>query len=154
VPDEVNDANPTAGTTPPAPAAPPVAAPPAVPGQPRPPMAQQPAEPGWWQASDSWWYPPESQVGAAPGVSVQPAYGYPQGAQPKSRTTAGILGILLGGFGVHRFYLGYTGIGIAQIAVTIVTCGIGAIWGFVEGILILTDSPSFATDANGVPLVK
>jgi TM2 domain-containing membrane protein YozV len=114
-------------------------------------MAQQPSEPGWWQASDSWWYPPESQAAAAPGSSVQPAYGYPQG---KSRTTAGILGIFLGGLGVHRFYLGYTGIGIAQIAVTIVTCGFGAIWGFVEGILILTDSPSFATDANGVPLVK
>ena len=148
--DEPSDANQTAAATPPVPVAPP----PAAPGQPRAPMAQQPSEPGWWQASDSWWYPPESQAGAAPGASVQPAYGYPQGAQPKSRTTAGILGILLGGFGVHRFYLGYTGIGIAQIAVTIVTCGIGAIWGFVEGILILTDSPSFATDANGVPLVK
>jgi TM2 domain-containing membrane protein YozV len=120
-------------------------------------MAQQPSEPGWWQASDGLWYPPESQAGgalAAPASGVQPAYGYPQGAQPKSRTTAGILGIFLGGLGVHRFYLGYTGIGIAQIAVTIVTCGFGAIWGFVEGILILTDSPSFATDANGVPLVK
>ena len=147
--DEPSDANQTAAATPPVPVAPP----PAAPGQPRAPMAQQPAEPGWWQASDSLWYPPESRAGVAatPGASVQPAYGYPQG---KSRTTAGILGILLGGFGVHRFYLGFTGIGIAQIAVTIVTCGLGAIWGFVEGILILTDSPSFATDANGVPLVK
>jgi len=148
VADELNDANQTADATPPAPSAPP----PAAPGQARAPLAQQPAEPGWWQASDSWWYPPEAQSGVAvPGSAVQPAYGAAPG---KSRTTAGILGILLGGFGVHRFYLGYTGIGIAQIAVTIVTCGIGAIWGFVEGILILTDSPSFATDANGVPLVK
>jgi hypothetical protein len=111
-------------------------------------MAQAPAEPGWWQASDGWWYPPESRPGAVAPVP----YGY--GPPGKSRTTAGILGILLGGFGVHRFYLGYTGIGIAQIAVTILTCGIGALWGFIEGIMILVDSPSFATDANGVPLVK
>jgi len=146
VADEPNDANQAGGATP---SAPPVPPPPA-PGQPRAPLAQAPLEPGWWQSSDGWWYPPESQ----PGVLVPPAYGYAQGAQPKSRTTAGILGILLGGFGVHRFYLGYTGIGIAQIAVTIVTCGIGAIWGLIEGIMILVDSPTFATDARGVPLVK
>lgn len=69
----------------------------------------------------------------------------------KSRIAAGILGILLGGLGIHRFYLGYVGIGIAQIVVTIVTLGIGSIWGFIEGILILTGS-SITTDAKGVPL--
>ncbi|HAS08102.1 MAG TPA: hypothetical protein DCR52_02330, partial [Actinobacteria bacterium] len=50
---------------------------------------------------------------------------------------AGILGILIGGLGIHRFYLGYIGIGIAQIVVTLLTFGFGAIWGFIEGILIL-----------------
>lgn len=70
----------------------------------------------------------------------------------KSRLAAGIFGIVLGGLGVHRFYLGYVGIGIAQIAVTLVTCGVGAIWGFIEGILILTKDPRFAADAHGVPL--
>ncbi|MEK7727040.1 MAG: TM2 domain-containing protein [candidate division KSB1 bacterium] len=68
----------------------------------------------------------------------------------KSKLVGGLLGIFLGGFGVHRFYLGYTGIGIAQIAVTIVTCGIGAIWGLIEGILILTGSMN--TDAKGQAL--
>ncbi len=34
--------------------------------------------------------------------------------------------------------------------VTIVTCGLGAIWGLIEGIMILTGSIN--TDANGVPL--
>jgi len=68
----------------------------------------------------------------------------------KSRIAAGILGIVLGGLGVHRFYLGYVGIGIAQIAVTLVTCGIGALWGFIEGILILTGS--IDKDAKGQPL--
>lgn len=50
---------------------------------------------------------------------------------------AGLLGILLGGFGVHKFYLGYTKAGIIQIIVTFLTCGIGSIIGLIEGILYL-----------------
>lgn len=69
----------------------------------------------------------------------------------KSKMAAGLLGIFLGGWGIHNFYLGYTGKGIAQIFVTLFTCGIGAIWGLIEGILILTGSIN--TDANGNPLV-
>ena len=66
----------------------------------------------------------------------------------KSKLIAGLFGILLGGFGIHRFYLGYIGIGVAQIVVTVVTCGVGAIWGLIEGILILVGS-SITTDAEG-----
>ena len=40
--------------------------------------------------------------------------------EAKSKLAAGLLGIFLGSFGVHRFYLGFIGIGIAQIAVTLV----------------------------------
>jgi TM2 domain-containing membrane protein YozV len=69
----------------------------------------------------------------------------------KSKLAAGLLGIFIGGLGVHRFYLGYTGIGIAQILVTLVTCGLGHIWGLIEGILILAGS-SITTDADGRPL--
>ena len=58
----------------------------------------------------------------------------------KDKTAAGILGILLGGFGVHQFYLGSVGTGVILIAATLVTCGIGAILGLVEGILLLTMS--------------
>lgn len=65
----------------------------------------------------------------------------------RSKMVAGILGLFLGSFGVHRFYLGYTGIGILQIVVTIVTCGIGSLWGFIEGILILVGN--FDKDADG-----
>jgi TM2 domain-containing membrane protein YozV len=69
----------------------------------------------------------------------------------KSRLAAGLLGIFLGYLGVHRFYLGYTGIGIAQIIVTIFTCGfVGWIWGLIDGLMILTGSIS--TDAQGRPL--
>lgn len=70
----------------------------------------------------------------------------------KSKLAAGLLGIFLGGLGVHRFYLGYVGIGIAQIAVSVVSCGtLGWIWGLIEGILILTGS-TITTDAQGKPL--
>ena len=69
----------------------------------------------------------------------------------KSKMAAGLLGIFLGGWGIHNFYLGYTGNGIAQIFVTLFTCGFGAIWGLIEGIMILTGSIN--TDAEGNPLV-
>ena len=69
----------------------------------------------------------------------------------KSRLAAGVLGVVLGGLGVHRFYLGYIGIGVAQIVVTICTGGVGVIWGFVEGILILVGT-TITTDFEGKPL--
>ncbi len=66
----------------------------------------------------------------------------------KSKLVASLLGIFLGGFGIHRFYLGYTTIGIVQIIVTVLTCGVGHIWGFIEGILILIGN-TITTDAEG-----
>ena len=53
---------------------------------------------------------------------------------------AGILGILLGGFGIHKFVLGYTKEGIIQIVITFITCGAGSIVGLIEGIIYLTKS--------------
>ena len=67
----------------------------------------------------------------------------------KSKLVAGLLGILLGGWGVHNFYLGHVGKGIAQIFLNF-CCGIGAIWGLIEGILILCGS--IRVDAKGNPL--
>lgn len=72
----------------------------------------------------------------------------PVGAQ-KSKLAAGLLGIFLGGLGIHNFYLGYIGKAIAQIILSF-CFGAGAIWGFVEGILILTGNIN--KDANGIPL--
>lgn len=73
----------------------------------------------------------------------------PEGEQ-KSRIVAGLLGIFLGLFGVHNFYLGNTTRAIIQIVLTIVTCGTAGLWGFIEGIMILCGKIN--TDANGVPL--
>ncbi len=77
----------------------------------------------------------------------------PAGMQ-KSQIAAGILGILLGGLGIHNFYLGYTGKAVAQLLISILSIGflsfVSAIWGLVEGIMILTGS--IAVDGKGVPL--
>lgn len=68
----------------------------------------------------------------------------------KSKVAAGLLGIFLGGWGIHNFYLGNTKRGVIQIVVSLLTCGIGGIWGFIEGIMILCGSIN--TDADGNPL--
>jgi TM2 domain-containing membrane protein YozV len=64
--------------------------------------------------------------------------GKPVGAEKK--VVAGILGILLGGLGIHKFYLGYTKEGVIQLILGVVTCGIGGIIGLIEGIIYLTKS--------------
>lgn len=83
---------------------------------------------------------------------VQPPAGnYGMQSQPipgaDKKLLAGLLGIFLGGFGAHKFALGYTNEGIIMLAVWIVglfLCGIPSavvsIIGIVEGIMYLTKS--------------
>ncbi len=72
----------------------------------------------------------------------------------KSKVVAGILGIFVGYFGVHNFYLGYSGKGLAQLLLTVLSCGflspVTGLWGLIEGIMILTGS--IDRDAEGVLL--
>jgi TM2 domain-containing membrane protein YozV len=69
----------------------------------------------------------------------------------KNKTTAGILALLLGGLGIHKFYLGYTGAGLVYLLVN--TIGFAVTWlllftpnmalgiiALVEGIIYLTKS--------------
>jgi len=55
---------------------------------------------------------------------------------------AGILAIILGSLGIHKFILGYQKEGIIMLLVSILTCGIGAavmgLIGLIEGIIYLT----------------
>ncbi|WP_067829469.1 TM2 domain-containing protein [Nocardia inohanensis] len=93
-------------------------------------------------------YGPSVPYGADPEAPFgRNVYGVP--FSDKSKLTAGLLQILLGGFGVGRFYLGYTTIGVLQLVVTILTCGVGAVWGLIDGILILVDK---VPDPLGRPL--
>lgn len=72
----------------------------------------------------------------------------------KSKIAAGLFGIFLGGLGIHNFYLGYNSKGLAQLLISVLSCGllsfVSGIWGFIEGILILTGSIN--TDSEGNPL--
>jgi len=60
------------------------------------------------------------------------------------RILAGVLGIIFGAFGVHKFVLGYQNEGLIMLLVTVLTCGIGAsltgLIGLIEGIVYLTKS--------------
>lgn len=91
--------------------------------------------------------PPPQQPGYAPYASTEARY------SRRNKWVAGALGILLGGFGVHRFYLGSTGIGLTQGLLSV--CSLGylypavAVWGFIEGILCFCGS---IHDAEGLPL--
>ncbi len=81
-----------------------------------------------------------------------PVQNYANGAtSDKSRMAAGLLGIFLGVFGVHNFYLGFKGKAIAQLLISVLSCFtlavVSEIWGLVEGIIILTNKE--AKDAQG-----
>lgn len=67
----------------------------------------------------------------------------------KSKVVAGLLGILLGTFGAGRFYIGDTKTGVLQLIVSLVTCGLGGLWGVIDGILILVNG---GVDGQGRPL--
>jgi TM2 domain-containing membrane protein YozV len=114
--------------------------------QPQPGYGQQP-QPG---------YAPQPQPGY--GQQPQPGYG-PVGPQAKSRLAAGLLGIFLGWLGIHRFYLGYTGIGVTMLLLSVLSLGFLspfiAVWGLVEGILYLTaKGGSYSVDSTGRPLTS
>jgi TM2 domain-containing membrane protein YozV len=105
-------------------------------------------------------YPPPGQYpqGQYPPAYTDPSapYGrHPLTGEPlsdKSKIVAGLLQLigLFGLVGIGRIYLGYTGLGIAQLLVGLVTCGIGAVvWGIIDAVLIFTDK---VRDPEGRPL--
>jgi len=68
----------------------------------------------------------------------------------KYKYVAALLALVLGGAGIHRFYLGYYRIGFAQLALTLLTAGYGLLWGFVEALLLAAGH--IDKDAKGRPL--
>ncbi len=81
----------------------------------------------------------------------------------RSKVVAGLLGIFLGGLGIHRFYLGYTGIGLLMLVLCVLGGSVGLVcipvpcvgggfvwlWGLVEGIICLCGG---MRDADGLEL--
>lgn len=97
-------------------------------------------------------------TGAAPKNSASEYREIPPVSQndpnAKSSMAAGLLGIFLGTYGIHNFYLGYTGKAIGQLilGLLVFTAPVSAIWGLIEGIMIL--SGSISVDGNGKKLSK
>lgn len=64
--------------------------------------------------------------------------------EDNKKILCGIMGILFGAFGVHKFILGYTKEALIMLLVSVLTCGVGAtvmaIIGLIEGIIYLTKS--------------
>ncbi len=100
---------------------------------------------------------PSQPVAPPPGYAQPPAYvqQQPQTAlyaqpvppnykPPKSRLAFILLGIFLGGLGIHNFYAGYTGKGLAQLLISVLTCGLGSIvvwvWVIIELCTVDKDS--------------
>ncbi len=69
---------------------------------------------------------------------------YVKQPMPKDKVAAGLLAILLGSLGIHKFYLGYNTAGLIMLLCTVFTLGLAAcvfgIIGLVEGIIYLTKS--------------
>jgi hypothetical protein len=63
----------------------------------------------------------------------------------RSRLVAGFLGVFLGPLGIHRFYLGYWGVGLAML----VTAGGLGLWSLIDAIFVMTGR---VPDADGRPL--
>lgn len=110
-----------------------------------PPMpVQAPPMPGPYAAPQTYGYPrPDAMMGY---------YG-----PPKSKVAAALFAFFLGGLGIHRFYLGHTGTGVAILLLTFLsfaTCGVTAIvpfiWIVVDFVLILSGG---LREANGRALV-
>lgn len=104
-----------------------------VPGQP-----PQPPPPGY-----------AAPPGGYPGTDPSAPWGrHPLTGEPysdKSKLTAGLLELFLGGFGAGRWYLGNTGIALAQLF----TCGGLGIWALIDAIMMLTGN---VRDQYGRPL--
>ena len=95
----------------------------------------------------------QAAYGAQAGYG-QPAYGQAYTGPAKQWIIAVLLAFFLGTLGIHNFYMGYTMRGIIQLVLTLTFIGaiVSAVWAFIEFILILMRSGSYACDAQGRPL--
>ncbi|MBI2824733.1 MAG: TM2 domain-containing protein [Planctomycetia bacterium] len=101
-----------------------------------------------WQEGTPQWVPAVSVPGLLPASTAPAAPPPPVAATPPdvsgTKIAAGVLGIIFGSLGVHKFILGMPGVGLTMLLVSILTCGIAApvmhIIGIIEGIIYLTRS--------------
>ena len=101
---------------------------------------------GQYQQQQQQQYAPQQPMMQGQPMQAYGQQGMMQQVATGSRTkiVTFLLAFFLGTLGVHNFYLGKTGLGIAQLLITILTFGFGALitgpWAFIEGILALASS--------------
>ena len=96
-------------------------------------------------------YPPFMVPPLAPPVGPALAYFQPapppvHGHSERYQVVAGVLQLVFP-FGIGRFYTGHTGMALAQLLTCLI--GVGVIWSWVDGIILLANG---GTDAHGRPL--
>ena len=105
-------------------------------------LPQQPQQPPYQQPQyqqPPYQQPPYQQPPYQQPPYQQPYYGQPYQPLPaKSKLLAALLAFFLGGLGIHKFYLGRTGAGIAMLLFC--WTGIPAIIAFVDFIVLLCHS--------------
>jgi hypothetical protein len=97
-----------------------------------------------WASAPAWAAAPASQVSPEAPYGRDPVTG--QAYSDRNKVIAGLLQLFLP-IGVGRFYTGHTGIAVAQLLLSFL--GIGVIWAFIDGIVLLAGDP---TDPSGHPL--
>lgn len=116
-------------------------------GTPQPNNSYAAPQPGSYEAPNPVGY--EAQNAAQRAAQNAYTYQAPNTAavpKQKSKVVAGLLGIFLGGFGIHKFYLGYMQTGIIMLLVTLIGAIVivgplaMAVIGLIEGIIYLTKS--------------
>lgn len=70
---------------------------------------------------------------------------------PKSRLIYILLAIFLGGLGIHNFYAGRMGSAVAQLLITLLSCGILSI---ITWIWAIIDIITVKTDGEGRPFTE
>ena len=105
-------------------------------------VARLPAggQPGYTGPAYTGYAPPGQQPTQGGPVNYGNPAGYPAGKPGDKKLVAGLCGIFLGAFGVHKFLLGYTGAGVIMLVSSLLCIGypIMHVIGFIEGIMYLT----------------
>jgi TM2 domain-containing membrane protein YozV len=87
--------------------------------------------------------PPPPALPAPPPAMMYPSYPAYYELSDRHKVAAGVLQIFLP-FGIGRFYMGHTGVGVAQLLTAFV--GFGIFWCWIDGILLLING---GTDGQG-----
>jgi TM2 domain-containing membrane protein YozV len=69
----------------------------------------------------------------------------------KSKVAFILLGVFLGSLGIHTFSAGYTGKGVAQLLISLLTCGFG---GVISWIWAVVEVCTIQVDASGRPFAN